>query len=167
MLKSLGLIETIGLATGITAADAAVKSANVTLVGYELAKGSGRTVIKVEGDVGAVKAAVEAAIAAALTVGRIAGSKIIARPSEELESMIRNGDTVGYKVETESIPEIPTEISIKTEIPEEEVQVIQEKKEDKLEDKLEETTKKDSKEEEKKEPKKATRRSSKPRNNKN
>lgn len=96
MLKSLGLIETIGLTTGITAADAAVKSANVTLVGYEMAKGSGRTVIKVEGDVGAVKAAVDAACAAALRVGQIAGAKVIARPSESLESMIRNKDTVGY-----------------------------------------------------------------------
>lgn len=167
MLKSLGLIETIGLTTGITAADAAVKSANVTLVGYELAKGSGRTVIKVEGDVGAVKAAVEAAIAAALTVGRIAGSKIIARPSEDLESMIRSSDTVGYKVEPESIPEIPTEINKNTEILEPEVQVIQEKKKDKKEDKLEETTKKEPKEKESKEPKKTARKSSKPKNNKN
>lgn len=99
MQKSLGLIETIGLTAGITAADAAVKSANVTLVGYELAKGSGRTVIKVEGDVGAVKAAVEAACAAALQVGKIAGTKVIARPSESLESLIRNRDTVGYIAE--------------------------------------------------------------------
>ncbi|QHI73866.1 BMC domain-containing protein [Aminipila terrae] len=99
MLKSLGLIETIGLTAGITAADAAVKSANVTLVGYELAKGSGRTVIKVEGDVGAVKAAVEAACAAALQVGKIAGTKVIARPSASLESLIRNRDTVGYTAE--------------------------------------------------------------------
>ncbi|WP_206460695.1 BMC domain-containing protein [Anaerovorax sp. IOR16] len=96
MLKSLGLIEAIGLTAAITAADAAVKSANVTLVGYELVKGSGRTVIKVEGDVGAVKAAIEAASAAALTVGRVAGVKVIARPSDGLESMIRNRQTVGY-----------------------------------------------------------------------
>lgn len=105
MLKSLGLIETIGLTTGITAADAAVKSANVTLVGYEMAKGSGRTVIKVEGDVGAVKAAVDAACAAALRVGQIAGAKVIARPSESLESMIRNKDTIGYYAKEKEIIE--------------------------------------------------------------
>ncbi|MEA4988803.1 MAG: BMC domain-containing protein [Anaerovorax sp.] len=99
MLKSLGLIETIGLAAAITAADAAVKSANVTLVGYELVKGSGRTVIKVEGDVGAVKAAIEAASAATLTVGRVAATKVIARPSDYLETMIRNQQTVGYHLE--------------------------------------------------------------------
>ena len=59
--KSLGLIETQGLAAGIEAADAAVKSANVELVGYELTKGGGWTTIKILGDVGAVKAAVDAA----------------------------------------------------------------------------------------------------------
>ncbi|WP_207710528.1 BMC domain-containing protein [Aminipila butyrica] len=119
MLKSLGLIETLGLTVGIAAADAAVKSANVDLVGYELAKGSGRTVIKVEGDVGAVKAAIEAAKAAALQVGGVAATKVIARPSEGLETMIRNGDTVGYtapkkaeqKPEQEPIIESPEEIS--------------------------------------------------------
>ncbi|WP_324823406.1 BMC domain-containing protein [Sinanaerobacter sp. ZZT-01] len=105
MLKSLGLIETIGLAAAITAADAAVKSANVTLVGYELVKGSGRTVIKVEGDVGAVKAAIEAASAAALKVGRVAGTKVIARPSDDLESMIRNYQTVGCPISEVSLDE--------------------------------------------------------------
>lgn len=99
MLKSLGLIETIGLTTGITAADAAVKSANIKVVGYEFAKGSGRTVIKIEGDVGAVKAAVEAASVAAASIGSVAATKVIARPSDELESMIRNRDTVGYCIE--------------------------------------------------------------------
>lgn len=96
MQKSLGLIETMGLTTGITAADAAMKSANVTLVGYEFAKGSGRTVIKVEGDVGAVKASIDAAKVAALKVGGVASTKVIARPSSYLEPMIRNELTVGY-----------------------------------------------------------------------
>ena len=48
--RSLGLIETFGLLPAVEAADAAVKSANVDLVGYEFAKGSGMTVVKVEGD---------------------------------------------------------------------------------------------------------------------
>ena len=65
MQKSLGLIETQGLAGGITAADAAVKSANVELIGYELTKGGGWTTVKIQGDVGAVKAAVDAAKIAA------------------------------------------------------------------------------------------------------
>ena len=59
--RSLGLIETYGLLPAVEAADAAIKSANVELIGYEFAKGSGMTVVKVEGDVGAVKAAIAAA----------------------------------------------------------------------------------------------------------
>ena len=68
--QALGMIEAVGLPVAITAADAAVKSANVKLVGYELAKGSGMILIKVVGDVGAVKAAVEAGSAAAFVATR-------------------------------------------------------------------------------------------------
>ena len=94
-LMSLGLIETVGLVAAVEAADAAVKSANVTLVGYELARGSGMATVKVEGDVGAVNAAVSAAKAAAAKVGRVVGTRVIARPSSYLETMVRNVDTVG------------------------------------------------------------------------
>ncbi len=92
-LMSLGLIETVGLVAAVEAADAAVKSANVTLVGYELARGSGMATVKVEGDVGAVNAAVSAAKAAAAKVGRVVGTRVIARPSSYLETMVRNADT--------------------------------------------------------------------------
>ncbi|MDP2842150.1 MAG: BMC domain-containing protein, partial [Acetobacterium sp.] len=61
--EAIGLIEAIGLATAIEAADAAVKSANVRLIGYEACKGDGMSTIKVAGDIGAVKAAVDAATA--------------------------------------------------------------------------------------------------------
>lgn len=93
--KSLGLIETQGLAAGIEAADAAVKSANVELVGYELTKGGGWTTIKIQGDVGAVKAAVDAARMAASKVNRVVSTKVIARPSESLAYLIHSADTVG------------------------------------------------------------------------
>lgn len=96
MKESLGLIETIGLTAGIEAADAAVKSANVKLVGYELTRGSGMTTIKIEGDVGAVKAAVEAGAAAAARVGQVVSTLVIPRPSAGLEGMIRNKNTVGF-----------------------------------------------------------------------
>lgn len=95
--KSLGLIETYGLLAGVEAADAAVKSANVELVGYELSKGSGMTTIKVEGDVGAVKAAIQAAQVAAEKVGKVAAVRVIARPAAGIEMLVRNGDTVGYQ----------------------------------------------------------------------
>lgn len=47
--KSLGLIETVGMSAAVEAADAAMKSANVSLVGYELTKGGGMVTVKLEG----------------------------------------------------------------------------------------------------------------------
>ena len=94
--RSLGLIETYGLLPAVEAADAAIKSANVDLVGYEFAKGSGMTVVKVEGDVGAVKAAIAAASMAASKVGKVAATRVIPRPATGLSMMVRNGDTKGY-----------------------------------------------------------------------
>ncbi len=88
MKKALGLIETIGLVTAIEAADAAVKSANVTLVGYENTRGGGKITIKVVGDVGAVQAAVAAGVAAAERIGKVYGHRIIPRPSDELDALI-------------------------------------------------------------------------------
>ena len=62
--QALGLIETKGLVGAIEAADAMVKAANVTLIGKENI-GSGLVTVMVRGDVGAVKASVEAGSAAA------------------------------------------------------------------------------------------------------
>ena len=97
MQKSLGLIETQGLAGGIEAADAAVKSANVELIGYELTRGGGWTTVKIQGDVGAVKAAVDAARIAAGKVTRVVSRRVIPRPADGLERLIRSADTVGWK----------------------------------------------------------------------
>ena len=107
--KSLGLIETQGRAAGVVAADAAVKSANVELIGYELTKGGGWTLIKVQGDVGAVKAAVDAAAVAAGKVNRVVSTRVIARPSSYLEALIHTADTVGDRPpEPPKAPEPPT-----------------------------------------------------------
>nr|WP_322150389.1 BMC domain-containing protein [Paratractidigestivibacter sp.] len=95
MKQSLGLIETYGLCAGIEAADAAVKSANVTLIGYELAMGDGMTTIKISGDVGAVKAAVDSAKAAASKVGQVASAHVIPRPAENLAGLVFNKRTLG------------------------------------------------------------------------
>ena len=107
--KSLGLIETQGLAAGIEAADAAVKSANVELVGYELTKGGGWTTIKILGDVGAVKAAVDAARIAAGKVSRVVSTRVIARPSMGLTGLIHNTDTVGDQPPEPPAPPAPTD----------------------------------------------------------
>ena len=107
--RSLGLIETFGLLPAVEAADAAVKSANVDLVGYEFAKGSGMTVVKVEGDVGAVKAAIAAAYVAASKVGRVAATRVIPRPAAGLDGLTRNGDTKGYTPPEPPAPTTPDE----------------------------------------------------------
>lgn len=101
--KSIGLIETMGLAAGITAADAAVKSANVTLIGYEYSKGDGMCTVKVEGDVGAVKAAVAAGSKAAEAVCGIKSVDVIARPANGIVApLIKNKENVGgeYHLQT-------------------------------------------------------------------
>lgn len=86
--KALGLIETIGLAAAIEAADSAIKAANVKLLGYENTKGGGRITIKLVGDVGAVKAAVAAGSAAALRIGRVESCLVIPRPHQEIDALI-------------------------------------------------------------------------------
>ena len=67
---ALGMVETKGLVGAIEAADAMVKAANVTLVGYEKI-GSGLVTVMVRGDVGAVKAATDAGAASAAAVGEV------------------------------------------------------------------------------------------------
>lgn len=96
---AIGIIETIGLAAAIEAADVCLKSANVSLIGYELTRGNGMTVVKIEGNVGAVKAAIEAASVAVNKVSKIYSQKVIPRPSDSIELLIRNKNTVGYENE--------------------------------------------------------------------
>ncbi len=86
--NALGLIETVGLPTAIAAADAAMKAANVRLVGYEKTRGGGLVIVKIRGDVGAVRAAVEAAVVSASKVGKVYGYHVIPRPHEETEQII-------------------------------------------------------------------------------
>ena len=68
MKLALGMVETRGLIGAIEAADSMVKAANVTLVGREQI-GSGLVTVMVRGDVGAVKAAVEAEAAVKMWAG--------------------------------------------------------------------------------------------------
>lgn len=87
MEQSLGLVEVRGLSGAIAAADVMVKAANVTLVELESARGSGMMTVKVRGDVGAVKAAVEAGSAAAIACGAFVSADVIARPIASTETM--------------------------------------------------------------------------------
>ena len=84
---ALGMVETKGLVGAIEAADAMVKAANVTLLGKELI-GSGLVTVMVRGDVGAVKASVEAGAAAAKRVGELVSVHVIPRPHEDVEKIL-------------------------------------------------------------------------------
>ena len=88
--QALGMIETKGLVGAIEAADAMTKSANVTLMGYEKI-GSGLVTVMVRGDVGAVKAAVDAGACAAEKVGEIVAQHVIPRPHTDVEKILPKG----------------------------------------------------------------------------
>lgn len=96
-MQALGTVETVGLTAAFEAADVACKTANVELVGYELAKGGGYVTIKVIGNVGAVQAAVAAAASAAERISRVVSTLVIPRPSEALEALVHNSNTKGYE----------------------------------------------------------------------
>ena len=86
-LQALGMIETRGLVASIEAADAMLKAANVVMVGTEKI-GSGLVSVMVRGDVGAVKAAVEAGSAAAERLGEVIAVHVIPRPHTDVEGIL-------------------------------------------------------------------------------
>ena len=85
--EALGMIETRGLVAAIEAADAMVKAAEVTLIGTEKI-GSGLVSVMVRGDVGAVKAAVEAGGAQATKLGELIATHVIPRPHNDVEKIL-------------------------------------------------------------------------------
>jgi ethanolamine utilization protein EutM len=87
MQHALGLIETRGLVGAIEAADAMVKAAKVRFLGRQKVKG-GLVAVLVAGDVGAVKAAVDAGAAACQRVGTLVSSHVIPRPHDDIDIMI-------------------------------------------------------------------------------
>jgi microcompartment protein CcmL/EutN len=87
MMEALGMVETRGLVAAVEAADAMVKAANVTLIGSEKI-GSGLVTVMVRGDVGAVKAAVEAGGSAASKLGEVIALHVIPRPHNDVEKLL-------------------------------------------------------------------------------
>jgi ethanolamine utilization protein EutM len=85
--EALGMIETRGFIGAVEAADAMVKAANVTLVGWQKV-GSALVSVLVRGDVGAVKAATDAGAAAAGRVGELVSVHVIPRPHENVEDVL-------------------------------------------------------------------------------
>jgi microcompartment protein CcmL/EutN len=101
--EAIGFVETFGLAAAVACADAGVKGANVTLLGYEYTKGDGMCTVKFAGNVGACKSAIEAGKRAADAVnGTLQGTKsvrLMARPAEGIKDiMIYNAENVGGEI---------------------------------------------------------------------
>jgi ethanolamine utilization protein EutM len=92
---ALGMIETRGLIPSIEAMDQMLKAANVTICGKEHVTG-GYVSVMVRGDVGAVKAAVDAGAAAAQRVGEVISVHVIPRPHSEVEYVLPVGDNKAY-----------------------------------------------------------------------
>ena len=87
MNEALGMVETRGLVAAIEAADAMVKAANVQLIGSEKIC-SGLVSVMVRGDVGAVKAAVEAGGEAASRLGEVIATHVIPRPHTDVNKLL-------------------------------------------------------------------------------
>lgn len=92
MSKALGLIEVNGYIAAIEAADTALKAANVTLLGVEKVT-AGIVTVKVTGDVGAVKAAVEAAEVSTQSLGLLRNVHVIARVHDDVLKIIPEMNT--------------------------------------------------------------------------
>lgn len=83
MSQALGMVETKGYVGSVEASDAMLKAASVTMV-KSVPIGGGMLTVLVRGDVGSVKAAVDAGAQAAQRVGELVSSHVMARPHEDL-----------------------------------------------------------------------------------
>lgn len=126
--KALGLVEVIGFITAVEAADAALKAANVELLGIEKVDG-GIVTVELIGEVDAVKASVEAGKEAAKRVGTLRTAHVIARTEESIMAMLLGKRTSHKEIFKKAFEE-------KREEKQEEQQ--EEKLEEKLEEKQEE-----------------------------
>ena len=87
-MKALGMIELYGYLAAVEALDSALKAANVSSLGATKV-GGGLVTVMVEGDVGAVKASMDAAASAAQRVGEVISVHVIPRPHESVGEMIK------------------------------------------------------------------------------
>lgn len=120
-MKALGMIETYGLVAAVEALDSALKAANVSLADMVRVKG-GRVTVLVEGDVAAVKAAIDASQAAAERVGSVANVHVLPRPDPSVGQMLAGGQGSFRREKNPSEPESeesPVQTEIRYETPEE------------------------------------------------
>lgn len=109
-MNSLGVIETRGLTAAIQAADAACKAANVEIIGYRKV-GSGLVSVCFQGEISAVKTAIDHGVDVVSQKELVIGSLVIARP--EL-SVITKLLTVKSKKKAPAIAEITQETALET-----------------------------------------------------
>jgi len=93
-ITALGMIETSGLLASIEAADAGLKAANVHLLGTDYVRG-GLVMVRFEGEVAAVQAAVDAGAMAAGRVGHVLSAHVIPRAMPEVFCMLASDPSVG------------------------------------------------------------------------
>lgn len=111
-MQALGMIEVYGYLTAVEALDSALKAANVSRLGVEKVRG-GLVTVLVEGDVGAVKAAMDASAAAAERVGTVISVHVIPRPADDVTRMLKGGKKPEEPTPPE--PEKPSEPEISLE----------------------------------------------------
>ena len=129
-MQAIGMIETKGLLAAIESADSMTKSANVQIL-EKVYVGGGLVTIIVNGDVGAVRAAVDAGVAAVKTLGEefLISEHIIPRPHEDLKAIMEFGQ------KKEEIKENITDVEVKEQILEKEI-VVEKIEETKSEDEI-------------------------------
>ncbi|MDN4526628.1 BMC domain-containing protein [Fictibacillus fluitans] len=109
MGKAIGMLETKGLIGSIEAADAMIKAADVRLVTQEKIDGALVTVL-IEGDVGAVQAALEVGKEAAQRVGELISVHIIPRPDDDVAGIINQTNKNAIKkTENKQVKSLPVE----------------------------------------------------------
>jgi len=115
-MKAIGMVETRGFVGAVEAADAMVKAANVSLMGRENA-GGGLVTVLVEGDVGAVKAAVDAGAAAAKRVGELYSVHVIPRPAEGVSEALPEVTKVKRATAKQAVKPVAPKPPVQTEMP--------------------------------------------------
>jgi len=103
MRQALGLVETKGLIAAIEAADAMVKAAKIRLLGRQKVT-AGLITVMVEGDVGAVKAAIDAGGTAAERVGEVVSAHVIPRPHNDIDDILLKGVATEKQIDTVGKP---------------------------------------------------------------
>lgn len=113
-MKALGMIELYGYLAAVEALDSALKAANVSSLGATKV-GGGLVTVMVEGDVGAVKASMDAAASAAERVGEVISVHVIPRPHESVGEMLKPSTPPTPEKSSESDPEPKPEPELKLE----------------------------------------------------